>query len=160
VEIDLDAIANNVRELVELVTPAKVMTILKADAYGHGMVKVARTVLNNGGSWVGVATLGEAIKLRRSGIDAPILVLSYMPAWQAHEAIRHNVSATIFTEELALAFSQAADDLNDKALVHVKVDSGMGRLGLLSHEVPDFMKKLAHMPGLRIEGDVHPLWNG
>jgi alanine racemase len=152
VEIDLDAIANNVRELVELVTPSKVMTILKADAYGHGMVKVARTVLNNGGSWVGVATLGEAIKLRRSGIDAPILVLSYMPAWQAHEAIRYNVSATIFTEELALAFSQAADDLNDKALVHIKVDSGMGRLGLLSHEVPDFMKKLAHMPALQIEG--------
>jgi alanine racemase len=152
VEIDLDAIANNVRELAKLVTPARVMTILKADAYGHGMVKVARTVLNNGGSWVGVATLGEAITLRRGGIDAPILVLSYMPAWQAHEAIRNSISATIFTEELAHAFSRAAADLNDEALVHVKVDSGMGRLGLLPHEVPGFMKKLANMPGLRIEG--------
>jgi alanine racemase len=128
------------------------MAILKADAYGHGMVKVARTVLNNGGSWVGVATLGEAIKLRKSGVDAPILVLSYMPAWQAHEAIRNNVSATIFTEELAVAFSRAAADLNAEALVHVKVDSGMGRLGLLPDEVLPYMEKLAGMPGLRVEG--------
>ena len=152
VEIDLDAIANNVRLLADLASPAKIMAILKADAYGHGMVKVARTVLNNGGSWVGVATLGEAITLRNSGIDAPLLVLSYMPAWQAHEAIRHNVSATIFTEELARAFSQAAADLNQEAHVHVKVDSGMGRLGLLPHEVLPFMQTLAELPGLRVEG--------
>lgn len=152
VEIDLEAVANNVRQLVEIVSPAKIMAILKADAYGHGMVKVARTVLNNGGSWVGVATLGEAIKLRKSGIDAPILVLSYMPAWQAHEAIRYNVSATIFTEELARAFSQAGEDLNTKALAHIKVDSGMGRLGLLPEQVPSFMEKLARLPGLRVEG--------
>ncbi|GAB4436557.1 MAG: alanine racemase [Anaerolineae bacterium] len=152
VEIDLDAIANNVRRLAELAAPAKIMAILKADAYGHGMVKVARTVLNNGGSWVGVATLGEAITLRKNGIDAPILVLSYMPAWQAHEAIRHNISATIFTEELARAFSQAAADLNKRALVHVKVDSGMGRLGLLPPEVLPFMQMLSQLPGLRVEG--------
>jgi alanine racemase len=142
VEIDLEAIANNVRLLVEIAAPAKIMTILKADAYGHGMVKVARTVLNNGATWVGVATLGEAISLRRSGIDAPILVLSYMPAWQAHEAINHNVSATVFTEELARAFSRAAADLNKKAYVHIKVDSGMGRLGLLPDQVLPFMREL------------------
>jgi alanine racemase len=152
VEIDLEAIANNVRLLAQLASPAKIMAILKADAYGHGTVKVARTVLNNGGSWVGVATLGEAIRLRKNGIDAGILVLSYMPAWQAHEAIRHNVSATIFTEDLARAFSQAAADLNTEALVHVKVDSGMGRLGLLPPEVLPFLEKLAKMPGLRVEG--------
>ncbi len=152
VEIDLDAIANNMRRLAELAAPAKIMAILKADAYGHGMVKVARTALNNGGSWVGVATLGEAITLRKTGIDASILVLSYMPAWQAHEAIRHNVSATIFTEELARAFSQAAADLNKQALVHVKVDSGMGRLGLLPADVLPFMQMLSQLPGLRVEG--------
>jgi len=152
VEIDLEAIANNVRRLTQIVAPAKIMAILKADAYGHGMVKVARTVLNNGGSWVGVATLGEAIKLRKSGIDAPVLVLSYMPAWQAHEAIRYNVSATIFTYELARAFSQAGEDLNKKALAHVKVDSGMGRLGLLPEEVLPFLEKLARLPGLEVEG--------
>jgi len=152
VEIDLEAIANNVQLLAKMAAPAKIMAILKADAYGHGTIKVARTVLNNGSSWAGVATLGEAITLRRSGIDAPILVLSYMPAWQAHDAIRHNISATIFTEELARAFSQAAADLNQPALAHVKVDTGMGRLGLLPHQVLPFLKAMARYPGLKVEG--------
>ncbi len=151
VEIDLDAIANNVRLLASLAAPAKVLAVLKADAYGHGMVKVARTVLNNGAAWVGVATLGEAITLRRAGIDAPILVMSYMPAWQAHEAITHHISATIFSPELAQAFSRAAVDLNQTAYVHVKVDSGMGRLGLLPHEVIPFLRSI-DLPGLRVEG--------
>ncbi len=151
VEIDLEAIANNVRLLARQAAPAKIMAVLKADAYGHGMGKVARTVLNNGVSWVGVATLGEAIGLRRAGIDAPILVMSYMPAWQAGEAIRHHVSATIFTEEIARAFSRAAADLNGTAYVHVKVDSGMGRLGLLPAEVPDFLRAI-DLPGLEVEG--------
>jgi alanine racemase len=151
VEIDLEAIANNVRLLKQIVSPAKIMAILKADAYGHGIVKVARTVLNNGASWLAVATLGEAIDLRQAGLETPILVLSYMPAWQAHKAVAHNVSATIFTEEIAQAFSQAATDLNRRAYVHVKVDSGMGRLGLLPDEVLPFLRKIA-LPGLQIEG--------
>ncbi|MEW5961157.1 MAG: alanine racemase, partial [Chloroflexota bacterium] len=151
VEIDLDAIANNVRLLAQIVTPAKILAVLKADAYGHGMVKVTRTVLNNGASWVGVATLGEALTLRRAGIDAPILVMSYMPAWQAHEAITHHISATIFTLELARAFSRAAQELNQTAYVHVKVDSGMGRLGLLPAEVLPFLQHI-DLPGLHVEG--------
>jgi alanine racemase len=134
-----------------MAAPAKVLAVLKADAYGHGMDKVARTVLNNGAAWVGVATLGEAIRLRRAGIDAPILVMSYMPAWQAHEAITHHISATIFTHELARAFSRAAVDLNQMAYVHVKVDTGMGRLGLLPHEVILFLQNI-DLPGLKVEG--------
>ncbi len=151
VEIDLEAIANNVHLLAEMVRPAKILAVLKADAYGHGMVKVAHTVLNNGASWVGVATLGEAITLRQAGVDAPILVMSYMPAWQAHEAIVHNVSATIFSHEIARAFSQAAVDLNQTACVHVKVDTGMGRLGLLPHEILPFLQAIK-LPDLKVEG--------
>ncbi len=151
VEIDLEAIANNVRLLTQMAAPAKVLAVLKADAYGHGMVKVARSVLNNGASWVGVATLGEAITLRKAGIDAPILVMSYMPAWQAHEAITYHISATIFTPELARAFSRAAADLNQTAYVHVKVDSGMGRLGLLPPDVVPFLRAI-DLPGLKVEG--------
>jgi alanine racemase len=151
VEIDLDAIANNVRLLAQMAAPAKIMAILKADAYGHGMAKIARTVLNNGASWVGVATLGEAMTLRKQGIQTPILVLSYLPGWQAHDAIRHNISVTIFSEEIARAFSQAAADLNKEAHIHIKVDTGMGRLGLLPHEVLPFMKSLAST-GLKVEG--------
>jgi alanine racemase len=98
-----------------------------------------------------VATLGEAITLRKSGIDAPILVLSYMPAWQAHEAINYNVSATVFTEELAKAFSRAAADMNKTAHVQIKVDTGMGRLGLLPEQVLPFMKALPRT-NLAVEG--------
>ncbi|MCB0154983.1 MAG: alanine racemase, partial [Anaerolineae bacterium] len=151
VEINLEAIASNVRLLQQIVTPAKIMAILKADAYGHGTVKVARTVLNNGASWLAVATLGEAITLRQAGIETPILVLSYMPAWQAHQAVAHNVSATIFSEEIAQAFSRAATELNRQAYVHVKVDTGMGRLGLLPNQVLPFLRAIA-LPGLQIEG--------
>ncbi len=151
VEVDLEAIANNVRLLVQMAAPAKIMAILKADAYGHGLIKVARTVLNNGASWLAVATLGEAINLRRAGIDVPILVLSYMPAWQAHKAVTHNISATIFTDEIARAFSRAARELKHPAHVHVKVDTGMGRLGLLPQEVLPFLQKI-RLPGLKVEG--------
>ncbi|GIK42077.1 MAG: alanine racemase [Chloroflexota bacterium] len=151
VEINLEAVANNVRLLAQIAAPAKIMAVLKADAYGHGMIKVARTVLNNGASWVGVATLGEALNLRRAGIEAPILVMSYLPAWQAHDAIANNVSATIFTEEIARAFSRAAADLNQIARVHVKVDSGMGRLGLLPKDVLPFLQAI-NRPGLEVEG--------
>jgi alanine racemase len=147
VEIDLEAIANNVRLLSQMATPAKIMAVLKADAYGHGMVKVARTALNNGAAWVGVATLGEALTLRQAGIESPILVMSYMPAWQAHEAIANNISATIFTSEIAKAFIHAASDLNQTARVQVKVDSGMGRLGLLPAEVLPFLQAISR-PGL------------
>ena len=150
-EIDLGAIANNVRQLVQIAAPAKVMAVLKADAYGHGMVKAARTALNNGVAWIGVATLGEAIILRQAGIELPILVLSYMPAWQAHEAILNNVRATVFSKEIAAAFSRAALDLNQTAYVHVKVDSGMGRLGLLPEEVQPFLKAI-DLPSLKVEG--------
>jgi len=152
IEIDLEAVANNVRRLVEIVAPAKIMAVLKADAYGHGMAKIARTVLNNGASWVGVATLGEALTLRGAGLDVPILVMSYMPAWQAHEAIAHNIRATVFSLELARAFSRAAADLNETAYIHIKVDSGMGRLGLLPSEVLPFLQTLSRLPGLRVEG--------
>lgn len=151
VEIDLEAIANNVQRLHEMVKPAKILAVLKADAYGHGLIKVARTALNNGTSWVGVATLGEAINLRRAGVDAPILVMSYMPAWQARQAIMHDVSPTVFSREVAWAFAQAAADLNQTARIHVKVDSGMGRLGLLPHEVLPFLKDI-QKPDLRVEG--------
>lgn len=153
VEIALDAIAQNVRRLVELVGPGvDVMAILKADGYGHGALKVAHTALNNGATWLGVACLGEAIALRRAGVAAPILILGYTPPWQARDAVLHNVSATIFSQEVAVALSRAALSLNRTARAHVKVDTGMGRLGLLPEEVLSFMRDVRNLPALEVEG--------
>ncbi|MCG2768626.1 MAG: alanine racemase, partial [Anaerolineae bacterium] len=153
VEIDLEAIAQNVRRIVEIVGPQiKVMAVLKADAYGHGAVKTARTALNNGAFALGVACLGEAVTLRQTGITAPILNLGYTPAWQARGTVIHGVRATLFSIDVAQALSRAAVDLNAEARVHVKVDTGMGRLGLLPLDVVTFMQEIIDLPGLNVEG--------
>ncbi len=153
VEIDLGAVAHNVRRLVEIAGPGtRVMAVLKADAYGHGAVRVARTALNNGATWLGVACLGEAIDLREAGIAAPILALGYTPPWQARESVRHGVSTTLYSSDLAAALARAAADLGRPARVHVKVDTGMGRLGLWPSEVLPFVRCLRDLPGLEVEG--------
>jgi len=153
VEIDLGAVAENVRRVVELVGPqVDVLAVLKADGYGHGALKVAHTALNNGATWLGVACLGEAIALRSAGIAAPILILGFTPAWQAREAVLHDVATAIFSREVAAALSRAAQDLGRVARAHVKVDTGMGRLGLLPAEVLPFMRSVRDLPALETEG--------
>ena len=129
-EIDLGAIAHNVRRLKQLAGDAQLMISLKADAYGHGAIQVAQTALLNGATWLGVACLSEGVALRQAGIPAPILILGYTPAWQARDVLRHDLTATVFDLEVAHAFSRAALALDRPARVHVKVDTGMGRLGI------------------------------
>jgi Alr-MurF fusion protein len=153
VEVDLDAIAVNVHHLREIVGPSvRIMAVLKADGYGHGAVKVARTALNNGVQWLGVACLGEALTLREAGIEAPILILGYSPAWQSRDIVLHNLRATVFAEETAAALNRAARDLGRRARVHVKVDTGMGRLGLFPDEALELVSRLANMQHLEVEG--------
>ncbi len=153
VEVDLEAIASNVRQAKELVgEDVAVLAVLKADAYGHGAATVARTVLNNGASHCGVASVNEAIRMRDFGIDAPILVLGYTPAWLARDALRHDVTLTVYDADIARAFSRAAADLRRTARVHVKVDTGMGRLGLLPGQVVRFVEEVRGLPRLELEG--------
>lgn len=153
VEVDLEAVAYNTRQVKEIVGPeVQVLAVLKADAYGHGAATVARTALNNGASFCGVASANEAIRLRSTGIDAPILVLGYTPAWLAREALLHDVTLTLYDSDVARAFSGAAVDLRRTARVHVKVDTGMGRLGLLPDQVLPFVEEIRGLPGLELEG--------
>jgi len=153
VEVDLEAIAGNVRAIADLVGPdVEVLAVLKADAYGHGAVRVAHTALNNGAAWLGVACLGEALELRRAGIMAPILVLGYTPPWQAREALLADAVTTVFSLEVAQALSRAALDLGRCARAHIKVDTGMGRLGLLPDEVLPFAREVARLPAMEIDG--------
>lgn len=153
VEIDLDAIGRNVRHVAETVGPdVEILAVLKADAYGHGAVQVGRTALNNGAHWLGVACLGEALALRREGISAPILSLGYTPAWQSRDAVLADVVTTLYSFETALALSRAATDLGRVARAHVKVDTGMGRLGLLPDEVVPFLRRVIALPSLEIDG--------
>jgi len=153
VEVDLEAVAYNVRQVKEIVGPdVQVQAVLKADAYGHGAITVARTALNNGASCCGVASVNEAVRMRQSGVDAPILVLGYTPAWLAKRALLHDVTLTLYDADVARAYSRAATELRRTARVHVKVDTGMGRLGLLPDQVVSFVQDIRDLPGFDLEG--------
>ncbi|MBE3560284.1 MAG: alanine racemase [Ktedonobacteraceae bacterium] len=156
VEIDLNAIGKNTRLLKERVGPrVRLLASLKADAYGHGAVKVARTVLLNGASMLGVATVSEAIPLREAGIAAPILVFGYVPRWQMREAVRLDVTVTLYAGEMAQELSRAALELEKTVRVHVKVDTGMGRLGIRAEQIDEIVRlvrMIRDLPGLVLEG--------
>src|SRR2546421_6121345 len=156
VEIDLSAIGNNTRRLKSLLDPqVRLLATLKADAYGHGALKVARTVLHNGASMLGVATVSEAAPLRKAGINAPILVFGYVPLWQMREAVRLDFTVTLYTAESARALSRAALALGQTVKVHVKIDTGMGRLGIRAEQIDEIlalMRDIAALPGIELEG--------
>ncbi len=156
VEIDLSAIGANCRLLKHLVGPqVEILASLKADAYGHGALRVARTVLHNGASRIGVATLSEAVPLRQAGITAPILVFGYLPPWQMREAVRLGIIVTLYSLEGAQALAQAAQSLGIPARAHLKVDSGMGRLGLRAEQIETILRIVAEihsLSGLELEG--------
>ena len=131
-EIDLGAIAGNLRELRRLTDPrAKVMAVVKADGYGHGACEVARTALAAGAEWLGVARLHEAVRLRESGLAAPLLVLGYTPPEDAERLVEFDLRQSVYSLAAAEAYSAAARRRGGRIRVHVKVDTGMGRLGLV-----------------------------
>lgn len=156
-EVDLGAIAGNLARLREIVAPAAVMAVLKADAYGHGAVRVARTAVQHGAIMLGTAVLSEAATLRAGGITAPILIMGYTPAWQARDVVRLDVAVCLSSLEssldLAHGLSRAVLALQrPPAAVHLKVDTGMHRLGLRPEDVVPFARQVAALPGVRIEG--------
>lgn len=149
--VDLDAVASNLRQLRTL-GGVPLMAVLKGDAYGHGAVRVARTALVAGAAALAVATLGEAALLREHEIAAPVLVLGYTPPWQAAEAARLKLDLSVFDDQVAAALGAVAASLGQQLRVHVKVDTGMGRLGLLPNEVGAFLARLRATPGLEVAG--------
>ncbi len=156
VEIDLSAIANNTRRIAEIVGPrVRILASLKADAYGHGAIKVAHAVLHNGASMLGVATVSEAKPLREASIRAPILIFGYTPPWQMREAAHLDLAVTLYAQEAAQALSRAATALHKKVKVHVKVDTGMGRLGIRAEELDEIVRlveAIHDLPGIELEG--------
>ncbi len=151
-EIDLDAIAHNVRELSRLAPGARFMAVVKADGYGHGAAEVARAALKAGASWLGVATVEEGVALRRAGIKAPVLVLGYISPMQASAVLLHGLRPTVFHADLAEALSRKAASLGRTVPVHLKVDTGMTRVGVRPHEAVPFAQMLTALPNLELEG--------
>ncbi len=153
VEIDREALANNVR-LIRAALGPKVafMATVKADAYGHGAVTVSRIALRNGADYLAVASVAEALEIRNAGIDAPILVLSYTPVHAIRDVIRNDITITLYDLDLARAYHKVAQELQSTLKVHVKLDTGMGRIGVLPEEAITLFRHLIHMPHLDIEG--------
>lgn len=163
-EIDLRAIAHNTREFVRIVSPnVKIMPAVKADGYGHGAVRVSETALKNGASALGVSRVEEGIVLRHAGIGAPILVFGYISPDSTDDVINNELTVTVSQKEIAQALSDRAVQQGKKISVHVKVDSGMGRIGMLTkkghpgsqgpyHDSVDEVLAMARMPGITLEG--------
>src|SRR5262245_42449428 len=127
------------------------MAVVKANAYGHGIVGIAGAALAAGAWGFGVAAVEEGAQLRSAGIDSPIVVLGYVPHWEAERVLRLDLAVALTTEQLARALARAAADLGRPATVHVKVDTGMGRYGVLPEEALDFLRLCRDTPGLRVE---------
>jgi alanine racemase len=165
-EVDLNAIAHNVRELRRRTDPrAKFMAVVKANGYGHGAVEVARTALASGAEWLGVARLSEAIALREAGFNAPILVFGYTPPADAGRLVEFDLRQSVYSLDAARAYSDAAAARREKIRVHLKLDTGMGRLGMVpaalsgqepGHAVGEaFIREataIARLPGISAEG--------
>ncbi|MBQ9914857.1 MAG: alanine racemase [Clostridia bacterium] len=151
-EIDLDALQHNFTAIKGLLRPeTKILAVVKANAYGHGAVPCARALLSYGADYLGVATIEEALELRHANIFAPILVLGYAPAQEAEVLISNNITPTVYTMEFAKALSAAAVKLDKDCRIHLKINTGMERLGFEPEQIDD-IKKVCSLPGLTAEG--------
>ncbi len=152
-EIDLGAVEQNVRTLAALTPPDTLfMAVAKSDGYGHGAVHVVRAALAAGADRIGVATVDEALQLRGAGIDAPLHVLSEPPASSVDLLIDHDIIPTVTTREFALELGRRAAERRTSARFHLKVETGMNRIGVPAEEAPRFALGLKGVPGLEHEG--------
>jgi len=154
VDVDLDAVRHNVRRLAEVAAPARLLAVVKADAYGHGAVPVAEAALEAGAHGLAVALVQEGIELRRAGIEAPILVLSEQPAEQVPDLVAHGLVATVYTIPYIDLLAESARGVDvTNVEVHLKIDTGMHRVGAQPGAAVELAGRLAaRAPQLTVGG--------
>lgn len=152
VEIELSALAHNVRQLKQILSPqTELMAVVKADAYGHGAVSIAETALHHGADSLAIATLAEGIELRQAGITAPILILGAINTLEEiRAAAAWRLEATLCNPQQALLFSEVMSVIGQNLPVHVKLDTGMSRLGTDWQQATEFVKLVRQLPHLSI----------
>ena len=154
-KIDLDAIAYNMEQMKQNIRPeTKVMAVIKADGYGHGAVQIAEMMERWNYIWgFAVATLDEAVVLRTEGIQRPILVLGCVFPDQYMEMLKHEIRMNIYTEEMAESISRMAAREGKTAYMHIKLDTGMSRLGFgINEQSAETIKRISKMPNVNMEG--------
>jgi alanine racemase len=152
-EIDLNQLAANFKQIKQRVgSAARIMAVVKANAYGHGAVECARRLAAEGADWFGVALPEEAIQLRESGIKQPVLCLAGFWPGQAAACIQYRLTPVIYRRDMLEALNQAATEAGVIADAHLKVDTGMGRLGVRFDQLGDFVGRLDQFRNVRIDG--------
>jgi alanine racemase len=152
VEIDLDALAANYRAIAAYVAPARVMPILKANAYGHGLVEVGRVAERLGAPYIGVAYLEEALRLRQHGVRTPILVLGGILGSQIPRFLEHDITLTASSVDKLRAIDEHAAALGRQAIVHLKIDTGMERIGIHWYSAERLLEASLSCRNVRVEG--------
>lgn len=152
-EIDLDCVAHNIREFQKIIPEnTQIMAVVKADAYGHGAREVANAALQAGAMRLAIAILEEGVVLRKKGITAPIHILGVSAPGTEKAVIGHNLIPTICTLESARNFSDIGKTLGKTIPFHLKLDTGMGRIGIRTDHLPEFLDVLKNLPNLEMEG--------
>ena len=151
-DIDLDALAHNIRELKRRAGSAQLMAVVKANAYGHGAIAVARAALAAGADRLGVICLDEGEELRRAGITAPILIMGFTPVSQAERAVELSLTPTVSSQQMALALARFAVEKGVTVTIHLKIETGLNRYGLPPEQLLPLAESLRQLPGLDVEG--------
>lgn len=153
VEVNLESLAQNVKAIKSLVRPGvKLLAVVKADAYGHGAVMVAPTMLASGVDVLGVASIDEGLNLRDVNINCDILVLGAVPVWAFESAVENDIMISIFSREHIQACKQAYERTGKKVKVHIKIDTGMNRIGVSEEESVEFIKKVQESDFIDLQG--------
>ena len=152
-EISRSALVHNLNLLRQRIAAGtRLMAVVKANAYGHGAPESARILQAAGADAFAVATLQEAIELRVAGVQRPVLVLGYTPAWQTEEALAYDITLTVFDMPTATAMHAIASTRSQSQKVHLKINTGMNRLGVRPPDAPGVLAEMAQLPGLSVEG--------
>ena len=158
-EVDVDALEHNFRVIRETADPqAGIMCVIKADAYGHGAVYLAKLYERLGAAWFAVSNIEEALQLRENHIRLPILILGFTPAYLAEELAEHRISQAVFSEEYARELSEYAVRCGKKVQIHIKLDTGMSRIGFMYQQIGrddaslEEIRRVCALPGLEAEG--------
>jgi alanine racemase len=151
-QIDLGALRHNVATLAAHTAPQQLWAVVKADAYGHGAVECARVALQSGAQGLCVALVQEGIELRQAGINAPILIMSEQPEEQFRDIVSYGLIATLYNESTIVRFARTASELEIMASVHVKVDSGMHRVGVQPDNAVRVASLVAESQWLTLDG--------
>jgi alanine racemase len=153
VTIDLDAIEENTRNIkASLDNGVKLLAVVKSDAYGHGLIEASRACLSGGADWLGIVNVREGVMLREGGISAPAIILGAILPTEAADVVSNNLDIIVFTKKTVEALASSCQNLEKEVNVFIKVDTGMGRLGIFPDEVFDFVRFVSNVPLLNIKG--------